>query len=94
MADTAELHIEEAEVEGGVVGDEGVFGDEVEQGFGDVGEAGLADEVRTGETVDAGGLGGDVAVGVDEGVVDPAGGEVALQLEAGDFDEAVAVEGV
>lgn len=47
------------------MGDQGVFGDEVEEGVGDFGEAGFADEVGAGEAVDAGGLGGDVAVGVD-----------------------------
>ena len=94
VADAAEFHVEEAEVEGGVVGDQGVVCDEVAEGVGDIGEAGFSDEVRAGEAVDARGFGGDVAVGVDEGVVDAAGGEVALELEAGDLDEAVAVQGV
>src|SRR5690606_5428442 len=94
VADTGQFGIEELDVEAGVVGDELGAADELEELRGDVGEARLVGQELGGQPVHRQRFGIAVAVGIQVNVQVVAGDGAVDDLDAADFDDAVALRGV
>ena len=88
--DALQLHVEEADIEGGVVDDEPRIGDEVDEVLGDGGEDRLVREEGVGQAVDPEGPFRHRPLGIDVDVEAAAARAVIDQLDAADLDDAVA----
>lgn len=89
-----EFEIEEAEIERGVVSDEGRILDELEQLFRFVGKTRLVGKEVGTETVNGLGFGRHVAFRIEIGVKVPPRLDPVVDLNASDFDHSVAAGGV
>ena len=88
--DLQELRVQEAEIERGVMCDQLIVAQELQQFPGDIGEDRLAHHVRAGHAVDTAGLGGNVALRVDHPMKERAGRQVVDQLQPGELDHPIA----
>ena len=94
VADLAELGIEESQVELGVVDYQHRIAQEGEHVLGDLGEFRLLRQELTGQPVHLEGIGRHLALRIDIGLKTFARGDVVDQLQASDFNDAVARLGV
>ena len=85
-----ELGVEKADVEGRVVDDERVVGDELEELVGNVGEQRLVLQERGRQPVHRLGLGRHVALRIDEAMELAPRGDAIDELDAADLDQPVA----
>ena len=90
----SEFGVEEFHVEGGVVDDQLGIADKGEEIAGDGGENRLAAQEIIAEAMHVKRLFRHGALGVDVLVIDAAGGQVVVQLDRADFDDAVAFGGL
>ena len=92
--DAFQLGVDEAEVEGGVVGDQRRIADEAQEIVSHILEERLVLQEVHGQAVHGDGVGMDVALGIEVAVELAAGGNAVDDLDAAEFDQAVAAGGV
>ena len=93
-AEPFQLHIDEADIEGGVVKHELRTRDEVEELRGETGEDRFVGEELRRKPMHGEGLRGHVALGVDIFVPGPTGRDVVGEFDAGDLHQPVAIAAV